>query len=349
MSSDNESGTMNTLMIYGATGYTGRMAAAEAAAAGLNPVLAGRTAHTLAALATELGLGYRVFGLDDPAEIDSALSDVSVLLNCAGPYARTAEPLMTAAIRAGTDYLDVAAELDSYHLAQTLESKAVAAGVMLLPGSGGSVAMLGSLAAHAARRIDGAVDHVSIALHVAGSMSRGSAISAAENLTVQCLHRVSGELIEQDPHHTRMFDFGAGPATCFPVTLPDLVSLWKSTNAPNIDTYVHVSGDAFPEGDLAALPDGPTQEERDANRYQASVAVTGRNGQAVSAILDTVNGYTFTPMAAIAAARRVLTGERTPGFRTPADVFGYEFAGTIADTRIIDLCDIRDEFSTDDR
>ncbi|SNS47684.1 saccharopine dehydrogenase NADP-binding domain-containing protein [Rhodococcoides kyotonense] len=328
---------MNTLMIYGATGYTGRMAATEAAAAGLNPVLAGRTEDTLAALAAELGLEHRVFGLDDPSEIDSALGGIRVLLNCAGPYARTAEPLMTAAIRVGVDYLDVAAELDSYHLAGTLESQAVTAGVMLLPGSGGSVAMLGSLAGHAARGVDGDVDHVSIALHVAGSMSRGSAISAAENLTAQCLHRVSGELVEQDPWSTRMFDFGDGPATCFPVTLPDLVSLWKSTNAPNIDTYVHVSGDAFPDGDLADLPDGPTREEREVNRYQASVTVTGRGGQVVSAILDTVNGYTFTPLAAIAAARRVLAGERTSGFRTPADLFGYEFAGTIADTRIVDL------------
>ncbi|MBY4275374.1 saccharopine dehydrogenase NADP-binding domain-containing protein [Rhodococcus fascians] len=327
---------MNRLMIYGATGYTGKMAAVEAAAAGLGPVLAGRTQSTLAAVAADLGLEYRVFDLAEPAETDHALSDIGVLLNCAGPYIRTAEPLMTAAIRTGTHYLDVAAELDSYHLAETLESRAVAAGVMLLPGSGGSVAMLGCLAAHAARRINGGIDHIEIALHVAGSMSRGSAMSAAENLTVQCLHRVGGELVEQDPQSTQMFDFGQGPAVCFPATLPDLVSLWKSASAPNIDTYVHVSGDAFPEGELADLPDGPTKEEREANRYQASVVVTGTSGQLTRATLDTVNGYTFTPVAAVEAAGRVLGGEHRPGFRTPAGLFGYRFAETIADTRIVD-------------
>lgn len=337
MSSDNENSTGDGFMIYGATGYTGRMAAAEAAAAGLRPILAGRTERTLAALAEELRVEYRVFGLDDPADIDPALSGVSVVLNCAGPYARTAEPLMTAAIHTGTDYLDVAAELDGYHLAGELHEAATAAGVLLLPGSGGSVAMLGCLAAHAAHRIDGDVGHVGIALHVAGSMSRGSAISAAENLTAQCLHRVDGELVEQDPQQSRTFDFGQGQVTCFPVTLPDLVSLSMSTNAPDIDTYVHVSGDAFPSGDLEALPDGPTEQERERNRYQASVTVTGRDGQVVRAILDTVNGYTFTPLAAVAAARRVLAGERTPGFRTPADLFGHRFAENIADTRIVDL------------
>lgn len=336
MSSEIESGTVKKLMIYGATGYTGRMAAREAAAAGLAPVLAGRNTHTLSALAAELGLEHRVFGLDEPVAVDDALSGVGVLLNCAGPYARTAEPLMTAAIRSGTHYLDVAAELDSYLLAHKLEHEAVAAGVMLLPGSGGSVAMLGCLAAHAARRVDGDVEHIAIALHVAGSMSRGSAVSAAENLTVQCLHRVGGELVEQDPQSTRMFDFGEGPAACFPATLPDLVSLFESTNAPNIDTYVHVSGDAFPDGDLASLPDGPTDEEREANRYQASVVATGTSGQVTRAVLDTVNGYTFTPTAAVEAARRVLAGEKRSGFQTPAGLFGYQFAETIADTRIID-------------
>jgi catechol 2,3-dioxygenase-like lactoylglutathione lyase family enzyme len=54
-------------------------------------------------------------------------------------------------------------------------------------------------------------------------------------------------------------------------------------------------------------------------------------------VVDTVNGYTFTPMAAAEAARRVLAGEHQPGFRTPAALFGNGFAETIADTRISDF------------
>ncbi|WP_072805022.1 saccharopine dehydrogenase family protein [Rhodococcoides yunnanense] len=328
---------MTRFMIYGATGYTGTMAAQHAAAAGLDPILAGRSAGPLAALAAKLDLDYRVVGVDEPAALDNALFDVAVLLNCAGPFARTAEPLMTAAIRTGTHYLDIAAELDSYHLAEKLDRSAIDAGVLLLPGSGGSVAMLGSLAAHAARRIDGDVESIRIALHVAGSMSRGSAISAAENLTVRTLRRLGGRLVDQDPQQSRDFDFGSGPTVSHPITMPDLVALWRSTDAPDIETYVHASGSAFPEGDLASLPDGPTTEEREANRYQASVELTGADGKVVRAVLDTVNGYSFTPLAATEAARRVLGGEVRPGFHTPAELFGYQFAETIADTRITDL------------
>ena len=86
---------------------------------------------------------YRVFALEDTAVIDSSLGEVGVLLNCAGPFARTANVLIKACIRQGMHYLDVAAELDSYRLVEVFDGEAKAAGVMLLPGSGGSVAMLG--------------------------------------------------------------------------------------------------------------------------------------------------------------------------------------------------------------
>ena len=50
-------------MIYGANGYTGRLAAKEAVRRGKSPVLAGRNADAVASLAKELGLEFRVFGL----------------------------------------------------------------------------------------------------------------------------------------------------------------------------------------------------------------------------------------------------------------------------------------------
>jgi short subunit dehydrogenase-like uncharacterized protein len=323
-------------MLYGATGYTGRLTAQQAAAAGLDLVLGGRDNTRLATLANELGADHRTFDLDDDETIGAALADIAVVLNSAGPFMQTAKPLMEAAISSHTHYLDVAAELDSYHLAQELDSMARDAGVMLLPGSGGSVAMLGCLAGHAAQRVTDPRT-VRIALHVAGSMSRGSAISARENLTTDTLQRLDGQLIARDPQDQRDFDFGWGPATCSAATLPDLVTIWRATHIPNVETFVHITGDAFPAGDPTALPEGPTAEHRHANRYHAAVEVTGDDGTVVRSILDTVNGYTFTPLAAAEAARRVLSGERRSGFRSPAELFGNDFAETIADTRITDL------------
>ncbi len=326
---------MKKMMIYGATGYTGRMVAEHAKSAGTQVVLAGRSEGALAKLAAEHGVEYRVFALEDTDTIDRNLTDISVLLNCAGPFMRTAKPLMEASIRNGTHYLDTAAELDSYRLAERLDGEAKAAGVMLMPGGGGSVAMLGSLAGHAVARAKNP-RKIRIAMHVSGGMSRGSAISATENMTAETLARVDGELVTV-ANSIRKFDFGQGAVESFQVTLPDLITIWRATGVPDIETFVHVTGNGFPTGDLSLLPDGPTEDERLANRYQAIVEVTDVRGNVFRSLLDTVNGYSFTAIAVAEAGRRVLVGEARPGFQTPAGLFGNGFAETIANTTIIDL------------
>lgn len=326
---------MKKMMIYGATGYTGRMVAEHAKSAGTQVVLAGRSEGALAKLAAEHGVEYRAFALDDADAIDQNLLDMSVLLNCAGPFMRTAKPLMEASIRNGMHYLDTAAELDSYRLAERLDGEAKAAGVMLIPGGGGSVAMLGSLAGHAVARVQNP-RKIRIAMHVSGGMSRGSAISATENMTAETLARVDGELVTV-ANSIRTFDFGQGAVDSFQVTLPDLITIWRATGVPDIETFVHVTGNGFPTGDLSLLPDGPTEDERLANRYQAIVEVTDAQGKVFRSLLDTVNGYSFTAVAAAEAGRRVLRGEVRAGFQTPAGLFGNGFAETIADTTITDL------------
>ena len=326
---------MKKMMIYGATGYTGRLVAEHAKSAGTQLVLAGRSEGALAKLAAEHSVEYRVFALDDADMIDRNLLDISVLLNCAGPFMRTAKPLMEASVRNGMHYLDTAAELDSYRLAERLDGEAKAAGVMLMPGGGGSVAMLGSLAGHAVARVQNP-RKITIAMHVSGGMSRGSAISATENMTAETLARVNGELVTV-ANSIRTFDFGQGAVESFQVTLPDLITIWRATGVPDIETFVHVTGTGFPTGDLSLLPDGPTEDERLANRYQAIVEVTDAQGKVFRSLLDTVNGYSFTANAVAEASRRVLAGEARPGFQTPAGLFGNGFAETIADTTIIDL------------
>jgi short subunit dehydrogenase-like uncharacterized protein len=329
---------MKTFMVYGAAGYTGSMVAEHAAAAGLNLVLAGREKDRtkLEALANRLGAAVKLFSLDENEVVQASLAGISVLLNAAGPFANTAEPLMAAAIRAGVHHLDFSAELDTYREALALDSQARAAGVMLLPGSGGSVAMLGSLAGHAVARVKNA-RKIGIALDVAGTMSRGSATSASQNIATETLQLLDGDLVTRESTELRDFDFGNGPLSSLPVTLPDLVTIHHATGVPNVETYVHVSAGAFPTGDIKDLPDGPSPEDREASRYHAAIEVIDENGTVVRSVLDTVNGYTFTAMAAAKAARRVLAGEMKPGFQTPAGLFGHGFAETIADTRITDL------------
>lgn len=58
--------TMKTLMIYGAAGYTGRMAT------GLDVIVAGRAEDPVQRVAAEPGLPWRTFPVDDPTAIATA-------------------------------------------------------------------------------------------------------------------------------------------------------------------------------------------------------------------------------------------------------------------------------------
>lgn len=327
---------MTKLLIYGATGYTGRLAAERAKAIGLDFEVAGRDAAKLVAASAELGVGHRVFSLDDPDGLPGHLAGCSVLLNCAGPFAKTAEPLMRACMKIGAHYLDITAEINVYRRAEALGAEAGAAGTMLLPGVGWDVVPTDCLAAHVMRRVK-EPQRLRIALQVAGSMSRGSAVSAGEIIGAGLMARVDGALVPKSDASFAAFDFGDGAVECAPLSFGDLVTAWRSTGISNIEMFVHVSGDAFPEGDLSMLPDGPSGEERDAHRARAVAEVTGVDGTIACSMIETVNGYSYTPLAAVEAARRVLAGESRPGFQTPVTAFGSGFAETIPGTTITDL------------
>ena len=65
---------MDRYMIYGATGYTGRLIAREAARRGQRPLLGGRSHDALAALGEELGLPWLVAPLDDPEALSPVVT-----------------------------------------------------------------------------------------------------------------------------------------------------------------------------------------------------------------------------------------------------------------------------------
>ncbi len=96
----------SNFLIYGANGYTGELTARVAVERGLHPVLAGRNAVELEALADRLDLEHRIFGLDETEVMDRALSSVDAVLHCAGPFLHTHKPMAAACLRTATHYLD---------------------------------------------------------------------------------------------------------------------------------------------------------------------------------------------------------------------------------------------------
>ncbi|WP_211282634.1 saccharopine dehydrogenase family protein [Amycolatopsis keratiniphila] len=316
------------LLVYGATGYTGRLVARRAVAIGLDVVVAGRDPDRVDELANELDVEGRTF---EASEAREALEDIDCLLNVAGPFRHTARPLMDACLDSGVHYLDTTAEFDTFVLAESLDRRASRAGIMLMSGTGWDVVPCDCLALHTARRV-AEPEKVTIALRVTGGFSRGSLASSAGIEELGTLVRRSGELVRLDTATPRTFDFGAGPEKCLPVPMGDLITASRSTGLADIEVYLGTD-DGFP----ATTTDGPTAEERARGHYHALAEVTGRDGQIARSLITTPTGYTFTQHSSVEIARRVLAGQFTAGYRTPASAYGAELATSIDGTTVTDL------------
>lgn len=102
---------MSKIVLFGATGYTGRLTAAALVARGIRPVLAARNATTLGGLSDELGgLETAVADVTDPASVRALLSRDDVIVSTVGPFLRYGQPALDAALDAGAHYLDSTGE-----------------------------------------------------------------------------------------------------------------------------------------------------------------------------------------------------------------------------------------------
>ena len=117
-----------TILIYGATGYTGKLIAKVAADQGAWPILAGRNLEKVQAIAKPLEFASRAFDLRDRGRIDSAIKDVSVVLCVAGPFSATSKPMSNACLRNRIHYLDITGEIDVFEALAARDAEAKAQG-----------------------------------------------------------------------------------------------------------------------------------------------------------------------------------------------------------------------------
>jgi short subunit dehydrogenase-like uncharacterized protein len=99
------------VVLFGATGYTGRLTAEAMVAAGVRPVLAGRDRGRLGALAGRLG-GLPAAEADTgrPDTVRGLVGQGDVLVSTVGPFLTRGEPAVRAAVEAGATYLDATGE-----------------------------------------------------------------------------------------------------------------------------------------------------------------------------------------------------------------------------------------------
>lgn len=334
-------------MIYGANGYTGQMIVKEAVRRGMRPVIAGRNQDAIQSMAEELRLEYRVFELSEVGLAMEGLTDMDLVLNCAGPFSSTAEPMMRACIESKVHYLDITGEISVFELAQEMSSQAKKKKIIMCPGVGFDVVPTDCMAASLKAALPDA-DRIALGFDSRSGLSAGTAKTTVEGMKMGGRIREDGE-IKPVPlgYKTREINYGQG--TKFSVTIPwgDVSTAFHSTGIRNIEVYIPSSTKSvrmMKAANLArpiigmnlvqdllkrkaAKVEGPNDTEREGSPAHVWGEASNPEGQKVVGRMKTANGYDLTVRASLAIATYVLMEKNLQGGTyTPSRLMGADFA-----------------------
>jgi len=239
------------ILLYGATGYSGRLIAHEARRgieSGALPneevVLGGRDRFALARLGRECSLTHVVFGLDDRSRVEDVLSEFDVVLNAAGPFADTGIRLAKAAIAVQCHYVDINGEVGVYKALDDLARAAEDRGVRLVSGAGFTATMSDVMVRWAVtllRRVRPqglALGVARIAVSDMTHLSRGSLLTTLRSIREEVTIVRDGKYVHVPVGRLeRTFDFGpnASDRIASAANLLDTCTAFETTRDLQID------------------------------------------------------------------------------------------------------------------
>ncbi len=347
------------IVLFGATGYTGRLTAEAMVERGLKPVLGARSQGKLDSLAAELGGGLETATADvsDPPSVAALVESGDVLVTTVGPFARWGQPAAAAATTGGAHYLDSTGE--PAFIREVFERygpPAEQAGIGMLTAMGydwvpGNLA--GGLALERAGELATRVD-VGYFITGSGSMSGGTRASLVGAITAPAFGFRDGQVqTERGAKRVRSFKVGSKELTGVSVgssehfTLPRLAPRLREVNAylgwfgpasramqamsagtsvamkvPGVQKLWNTASERFVHGSTGG-PDAAARAKGGSHIVGIAYDAAGRPLSEVH--LKGVDGYTFTGrMLAWAADRAAAGALKGTGALGPVDGFGLE-------------------------
>ncbi|MDQ3940880.1 MAG: saccharopine dehydrogenase NADP-binding domain-containing protein [Actinomycetota bacterium] len=315
---------MPDILLFGATGYTGRLTAEALARRGASFAIAGRNKSKLYALADDTGgPEVRVAEVGDVEGLTAALEDVKVLITTVGPFLELGDTAVEAALRAKVHYIDSTGEGPFIaKLITQRDAPAREAGIVMAPAMGFDEVPADVAATMSSEGIDDA--EVILTYAVPTVPSKGTIRSSLAIVTSP------GPWIEN--RKTRMMrageeqrwapmppPLGPKPSLAFPLAEGHLAPLHLDLRA--LKLFITASGvqrygirfglgaleraldtgwgQWMLEKALARLPEGPSEETRRKSRWTIlAEASSGRQWKNVALMGNDVYGLTGELLAA---------------------------------------------------
>lgn len=339
--------SLDNFFIYGAYGYTGRLITDYALRQGLTPIIGGRDESKIKALAEAHELEYHVLESNDTDKWNKVLNSVSLVLNCAGPFALTVKDIVPACIEHGVHYLDITGEIEVFEFIQSLDEKAKTKNVVLMPGVGFDVVPTDCLSAQLHEKLPSAT-HLELAFQGTSGVSRGTALSMARRYHNGGTMRIEGDLVSVPlAHEVKMIHFGEQNRLCVSIPWGDVFTAYYSTHIKNIKVFTGITPQTLKslrmyrkfkniaktnlvqwglQKFIKRKIDGPSAIKRaTCITHLWGKATDSTTNKTIEAELTTPESYYLTSLTAIESVKRVLKGKCPTGYQTPALAFGKDF------------------------
>jgi short subunit dehydrogenase-like uncharacterized protein len=328
------SATERKLLVYGATGFTGRLVVDEARRLELDPILGGRNQAALERMAEAVGAPeLRVADATRADSLAPLMDGVGCVINCAGPFARLGEPVLRAAIEAGAHYLDTTGEqLWMARMMDLLSADAERNGVTAILAHAFEYAV-GDCAARIAVEETPGAETVEVVNRVEGfGTSRGTKKSALDVLTKPALAVVNGRRREEsqlahrielrfpdEDHDCVAVSYGGGEVLSIPTFAPTVRSVRTylavpgvvATLAPILTRAVAPlltrSLQRFLESRIDATSEGPGDERRD-QPWWVLARARAAGGRANQVTVSGYDSYGITAVICALGAQWLLEG-----------------------------------------
>jgi short subunit dehydrogenase-like uncharacterized protein len=347
------------VVLFGATGYTGRLTADAMVERGMEPVLAARSRDPLEQMASELGgLETALADVSEPATVSALVERGDVLVSTVGPFMKFGAPAVAAASTKGAHYLDSTGEPPFIReVFERYGPAAEKAGIGMLTAFGydwvpGNLA--GALALERAGELATRVDVGYFITGGGGSMSGGTKASLMGAISEPAFGLRDGRVqTERGAKRVRTFKVGSkqlqgvsvGSSEHF--ALPRVAPRLREVNAylgwfgpasramqvmsactsvamkaPGVDKLWSAAGERFVQGSTG----GPDAEARSKSGSHIVAIAYDAAGRPLSEVhVKGVDGYTFTGrMLAWGADRAAAGALKGTGALGPVDAFGLD-------------------------
>ena len=313
------------VLVYGASGHTGRFVVDELLRRGLTPVPAGRDKDRLTGGSGRYaGLDRRVVALDDHELLRRAIDGASVVVNCAGPFLDTALPLARAAVAAGAHYLDVTAEQSAVQqVYRELDGPARDAGVAVVP----AMAFFGGLAdllVTAVLEGESSTDQVEVAIGLDRWWpTAGTRATGARNIAPRLVIRAGRltPLVSPAPTAGWAFPqpFGDQPVVQMPFS--EAITIDRHLRVGALRSYLNTAPLADLRDESTPAPTAADEGGRSAQRFVVDVVT--RSGSATRRLSASGRDiYAVTAPIVVEGVARLLDGRsRGHGAAAPGQIF----------------------------